>query len=446
MGELSVHLYGFPLGVLTGSGARDFDLRIDEEIFSHFPVMSTVLSCSIPLQPVLTRGHAARRRNFFAELLPEGLAREQMARQAGLMMDDVIGLLRRYGRDVAGAVEVFDPSSPFEPPEPGLRALSDHDIHRVATSAADLPLGNDPISGRISLGGYQSKFTLTWDGARWCQPLGGYPSTHIVKPVSPVHPTMIYDEEYGARLARRIGLLDYEVAVVDFDGLDCLVVERYDRASAEQGVASGSAPTPDAVATRRGDDASPEEKGGASGDDISLFGDGAIPWRIHQEDMNQALGVGGIQKYQEHGGAMTLRRIAALLARLDAASLVRLLRQVTMAAAIGNLDMHGKNLSILHLPDGTARLAPVYDMVPMLHQSTDGKLALAINGVYSIHALTSADIVAEAESWGLAGAQDVVMETLRALAEAANDEESHAQAHRDLRPDIVRQIEQLSSR
>jgi len=74
-------------------------------------------------------------------------------------------------------------------------------------------------------------------------------------------------------------------------------------------------------------------------------------------------------------------------------------RQLVFAAAIGNLDMHAKNISIFHYPDASVALTPAYDQVPLRHQNTDGRLALALGGEY-VHAnLTKAHIAAELLSW-----------------------------------------------
>ena len=60
-------------------------------------------------------------------------------------------------------------------------------------------------------------------------------------------------------------------------------------------------------------------------------------------------------------------------------------------------------VGILHLPDDTVVLAPTYDQVPLRHQNTDGRLALAIGGEY-IHAnLTLEKMAEELVSWQYSG-------------------------------------------
>ncbi|HWD70343.1 MAG TPA: HipA domain-containing protein [Solirubrobacteraceae bacterium] len=44
----------------------------------------------------------------------------------------------------------------------------------------------------------------------------------------------------------------------------------------------------------------------------------------------------------------------------------RLVQMMTFNLLIGNADAHGKNISVLHDPLGTVRLAPLYDTAPTL--------------------------------------------------------------------------------
>lgn len=191
----------------------------------------------------------------------------------------------------------------------------------MVAEVSEEPLGNKPIGGKTSLAGVQDKIVLarSSDGG-WSRVLDGAPSTHILKPLNARHPTIIHDEEYGARLARAAGLTTYATWVEEFEGIAAVVIERYDRdPQAPQG-------------------------------------------RVHQEDGNQVLGACGVQKYQRHGDVVTLARLAQAFQRAGGAGMVEaLFRQLVVAVAVGNLDMHAKNISVLHPLDGTCRLAPAYD-------------------------------------------------------------------------------------
>jgi serine/threonine-protein kinase HipA len=84
-----------------------FDFLPHAAAVARFGIDSPVLSVAIPLAVVVAvRSRKERRQNFFRELLPEGRMLTRLAQQADLAEQDVIGLLRAYGRDVSGAVQV----------------------------------------------------------------------------------------------------------------------------------------------------------------------------------------------------------------------------------------------------------------------------------------------------------------------------------------------------
>lgn len=165
---------------------------------------------------------------------------------------------------------------------------------------------------------------------------------------------------------------------------------------------------------------------------------------MHQEDFNQALGASGDEKYQRFGGKVSLTRIAHLLEQYtEPKSLEILLRMVTLATAVGNLDMHAKNLSLLHRAEGTVELAPAYDFVPQAHQRNDGEMALAVAGEYRHAHLTRAHLTDEAFSWGLANPAPTIDEVLETVLETAQREEPHTRAYPHLTVDIARFAQNL---
>ena len=394
MTDLEVELYGLGLGTLSEAGGT-FDFRVHPEALTRYGTGSRVLSQAVPLSSRPRRADARIRRNFFDELLPEGRARTRLAGNARLAPDYTIGMLARYGRDVAGALAIYDPTSPEEPRTPGLRHLGTDQVGEILREVARAPLGNTTAHRMSSLAGVQDKIVLAKDGATWAEPLDGFPSTHIVKPVVPTHPSLIFDEEYGARIARHLGLLAYETSIETFGDITALVIERYDR--------------------------SPDAPG----------------HRLHQEDFNQALGMTGDGKYQDEGHP-GLAAIAKVVRSADRESLPRLLRMVTLSIAVGNLDMHAKNISLLRLPDGTARLAPAYDVVPQLHQPVEPVVALYVNGVREHAAIRLDDLVAEGRTWGVEDAELVVRDTLERIAGFVDGEKQHPGAHHSLQDDVRR--------
>lgn len=395
MSELSVRLYGIHMGTLVGEW-RDFDFSVSDDAIQAFGIDSTIMSMAIPLAPIPNRARKAQRQNFFRETLPEGRMLTRLAAEAGKAERDVIGLLRAYGRDIAGALQIWDTRLSGEPRMPGIEPVDSRQVAQMLNEVQRFPLGNKPVIGKTSLAGVQDKIVLALVDGRWARVVEGYPSTHILKPRVRDLPTVIYDEEYGSRFARALGLSNYETWVEDFSGTPTLVIERFDR-------------SPDA----------PEG-------------------RIHQEDFSQVLGASGDEKYQRFGGRVSLARVARVFVDLgDTGSAERLLRMTVLAVAIGNLDMHAKNIGLLHLPDATATLAPAYDVVPQAHQDNDGELALAVNGKYAHRAVTRADLIAEAETWGVAQAAAIVDESLDVVLETASKERPHSNAHPELASDIA---------
>lgn len=400
--RLTVELYGSTIGGIVERG-RSFDFEVDAAAIRRFGVNSRVLSAAIPLAPRLNPSHASRRRNFFEELLPEGDQLDFMVAAAGLRRGDILGFLARYGRDVAGALQIWDLDDPTEPPTPEAITLDEAGVRDLLVERQTFPLANAPRVGKTSLAGIQPKIVLARTAAGWAQVVGGYPSTHIVKPVLERYPTVIFDEEYGARLARRLGLAAHETYLDTFGGVSALVIERFDRDS------------------------------------------GAPTGRLHQEDFNQALGARGIEKYQSHRGVVSLERVAKTLTEVGAADdRSKLASMVVMAVAIGNLDMHAKNLGLLHYPDGSVTLAPSYDVVPQTHlPDIDGELALAVNKQYRHASITRADLVAEISSWGVRKAEALVESTLERLRDAARSETPHQGAYPGLQDDVIRFAENL---
>lgn len=401
MGDLVVELGGVRVGRLVGDSSG-FDFRAEPAAIERFGLDSPVLSLAIPLAAVPPRGLRRRRENFFRELLPEGPVLERLARDAGVAIDDTLGILRRFGRDLAGALEIWDPDVPGEPRAPSVEVRSEERIAEMLAAVTDRPLGNAIVGGKTSLAGVQDKIVLARIDGGWHQVLDGWPSTHILKPASREHPTMIFDEAYGARLARAVGLSTTATWIEQFAGVPALVIERYDR--------------------------SPDASTG----------------RIHQEDFNQVLGASGRQKYQRYGGKVSLARAAAqLTSATDDDSLERLLRLVTLSVAVGNLDLHAKNVSILHEAGGRMTLAPAYDVVPQAHLPNDGEMAMAVGDEYRHAALTRAHLVDEALRWGMSEPAQIVDETLTAVLDVTATDAPDERAHPHLVDDITRFSENL---
>jgi serine/threonine-protein kinase HipA len=299
-------------------------------------------------------------------MLPEGQHLQALAALAKVTTGDTFGLLSRYGRDVAGAA-VIAAADPDERPG-GVVAYTPDGLAAEVAGLEDRPLAVYDDS-ELSIAGLQNKLLLVADGDGWARPVGGRPSTHILKVEDRRFPGLVTMEAACLRLARALGLTTVEVALETFAELPCIIVSRFDR---------------------------------------SVDATGAVT-RVHQEDSCQALGRDpaanrGLGKYEANGGP-SLTEVAALLDRWAGdplAELARLVRVVTFTVAIGNADAHGKNLSLLHPAPGVVSLAPLYDTVPtVLWAKLPAHAAMRINARTTLAAVTLDDIVAEASRWNL---------------------------------------------
>ena len=317
---------------------------------------------SLPLPLTAQRYPHGVVRAFLDGLLPEGDARQAIARDFGVSADDTYELIGAVGRDCAGALVIQPDDEPAPAQATTLTAepLTDAQIADLVANLRSAPLG---AGGRvrISLAGVQEKLPLTrMPDGKWGRPVDGTPSTHILKPEIAALPSTVENEAFCMRLAKHLGLSAASVETTLVNGRKLIIVQRYDRV---------------------------------------IHQDGSVQ-RLHQEDFCQATGVLPGKKYQEDGGP-SLARIAGILQAVAPATDVEaLLRAVVLNVLIGSGDAHAKNFSLLHHPSGALRLAPLYDLMSTLYYGDD-RLAMYIDSVQRTRRVTADRILSEAARWGL---------------------------------------------
>lgn len=303
---------------------------------------AVALSRSLPLRA--ERFSRNECRGFFAGILPEESARDIIARNLGISARNDFALLERIGGECAGAVTFLPEGESLPSPDHQYRVLSDTDLAGVLQELPRRPLMAGADGVRLSLAGAQNKLAVyvnVKDG-RISVPLGGAPSTHILKPASARFEGLVWNEAFCMELAAAIALPVAAAAIHQTQGIDYLLVERYDRTH---------------------DDA------------------GNIR-RLHQEDFCQAQGIVSETKYQSEGGpglkeCFALLRAASTMPVVD---LGRLLDAVIFNVLIGNDDAHGKNFSLLY-HYGAIRLAPLYDLLSTAYYpELSKKMAMKIGG------------------------------------------------------------------
>lgn len=316
--ELPVH-YENRLVAKISADARATRLAYDEAWLSSpdsFPV-----SLAMPNRPEPYDGEQVL--PWLMNLLPEGEPLRAMTRALGAAPEDALGLIAHTGNDLAGALSI----APQQPRgEPGYRPIPDGGaLERIIEELPSRPflVGEDGVS--MSLAGAQEKLPVAVIKGQIAVPINGAPSTHILKPDNPRLPGSVQNEALCMVLARRIGLNVAPVTTGVAGERSYLLVERYDRIG--------------------------------TGNDVR---------RLHQEDFCQALVRPPAAKYEFNGTGVRGPSIADMFAlvrqHMTARDITRLLDAVIFNIAIGNVDSHAKNYSIL-LGPGAPQLASLYDLM-----------------------------------------------------------------------------------
>ncbi|MEU1984246.1 HipA domain-containing protein [Nocardia sp. NPDC019395] len=339
-----------------------YDDRVAAEVGGEVPL----LSCSLPT-PGPSAPAAARA--FLEGLLPEGRALETAAAQvrgvrlrngAPDAVSDTVLLLAAYGRECAGAVVAMPAGSAA--PSPGRYAEVDEDgLAELVAAIPEHPLGADLSRDiRMSLAGAQPKLLLARIGDRWCEPVDGAPSTHILKPTG-AWPHSARNEALVMTLAREIGLTDRPVWVEDVRGVGVLVAERYDRMTRTDGTVG----------------------------------------RLHQEDMCQAVGLRPVDKYHISRPSKRMAKLLRQFTDSPGIELEGLFRQLAFRVIVGDEDGHGKNYSLL-LNTGSVTLAPLYDcLCTLIYPELSGHMATPIGTQVTLAKVDRAALLDEAKAMGL---------------------------------------------
>lgn len=295
------------------------------------------LSQNIPQES--SRWSASRSHPYFANLLPEGHARQVYCDRYNVNFNDDLGLLRELGTDTAGAFEITPADNN---PDIGKEETSVplKQIKKWAYGESELN-SEQWESPRSSLAGEQPKAAVVLTDSGYAFPPPGEPTTHILKFESKNNPSLPANEYLITRFAAALGL---EVVDSELDSRTrrpSHVIRRYDRQD--------------------------------QGDSIE---------RIHQEDICQILGLMPSKKYAGNGGPSN-EDIAEVIQHHSCqpdTDLERFTRWVIFSAISGNINAHAKDLSLVYAPDGL-KLAPFYDLVcTEAGEHLEPKLATAVGG------------------------------------------------------------------
>ncbi len=299
------------------------------------------LSLSLPLRPDPFFDDESH--PFFANLLPEEKIRAVIARNLGISLNNDYGLLERIGGDCAGAVSLYPENGEPKRELGRYRLLSPDELAAIIRELPQRPLLAGEKGLRLSLAGAQKKLPVFYDDEHFYLGYGALPSNYIIKPAIEDLDSTVENEAFCMALAHEVGLEVPRSFIHQHEDTRVFVVKRYDRVTKAD-----------------------ETK------------------RLHQEDFCQALGIPPEFKYETEGGpslaaCFNLVRQRSIRSGKDVLSL---LNWVIFNYLIGNSDAHGKNISLLLLPEGPM-LAPFYDLLSTriyAHYGLAEGLAMKIGG------------------------------------------------------------------
>lgn len=353
--EVSIELSGreVKVGQIMGNDAKDAAFSYDSVYLGTDHAQPISISLPLREEPFSPAATTV----FFDGLLPEGLTRRSVAKWLRAGEDDYLSLLAGLGSECLGAVRITEGDA--EPVKAAYRKIGLPRIRELAAEGA-VKSSQMVVESHLSLTGASGKVGLYYDEKNddWYMPVGDAPSTHIVKQSHVRLDNIVTNEQLVLLTASKLGIEVPRSFIIDVgkgrDGEILLASKRYDR-----------------------DQMSEREIDGM-----------ARPYRRHQEDLAQALGIPTSSKYEEPGETY-FARIAELIRNYssDPITDIRRLMEITIFNwLIGNTDNHVKNLSLVYSPDlKSVRLAPAYDLLSTtVYPSATHKMAFNIGGRYSV--------------------------------------------------------------
>ena len=359
------------VGEIVGTSSDDARFTYTESYLKD--PESRAVSISMPLEQQSFSVESTR--NFFEGLLPEGFTRRCVAEWLHRDEKDYLAILAGLGQECLGAIKIIDESRAVLPSK--YKELTSEEVKKLAQEGAT-ESAEMVTKSHLSLTGASGKVGLYYDEQKdkWYLPIGEAPSTHIVKQSHIRLKRIVANEQLCLLTAKNLGIEIPQSFIIKTESNEAedvlFATKRYDRRMQSNG----------------------RKLNGMN-----------IPYRLHQEDFSQALGIPASEKYEKDGGSY-LSKMFGILRDYSASPIEDQLKLWDICVfnfLIGNTDNNIKNLSLLYGKDlKTIRLAPAYDIVStMVYESSTENMALSIGGDYSIRKITEESFAKEATKAGL---------------------------------------------
>lgn len=332
-------------------------------------------------------------RNFFEGLLPEGFTRRCVAGLLHTDANNYLSLLAGLGNECLGAIKITDENN--EVVNADYQKLTIDEVSQLAREGA-METAELVTKSHLSLTGASGKVGLYYDenNKDWYLPKGSAPSTYIVKQSHVRLDGIVTNEQLCMMTAGNMGIEIPESFIVNVgDGRDeevLLATKRYDRAIK---------------------------------DGLKKINGLSVPYRLHQEDFSQAMGISAHNKY-ESDNAGYLKMMFEIIRQKSFNPIADQLKMWDICIfnyLIGNTDNHIKNVSLLYDEElKTVCLAPAYDILStVIYTSSTRDMAFSIGNEYDIKKITRDSFRREAANIGLG--EQMAMKRFDYLANAFPD-------------------------
>lgn len=358
------------VGNIIGPEVSNACFSYDHEyLSSNDPI---AISISLPLRKELFSPEQTK--TFFDGLLPEGFTRRSVAQWLHFDENDYLSILHGLGKECLGAIRV---TLTGEEDGESYEEIDDEQIRKLAEEGATK--STEIVTGtHLSLAGASGKVGLYYDptGRKWYLPHGAAPSTHIVKQSHVRLDGIVTNEQLSMLTAAKCGINTAESFIINTgkgnDSDVLFAARRYDRL-----ITNGS-----------------KKVNGLE-----------RPFRLHQEDFAQAMGIASANKYEPEGADYAVGMFD-VLRRYSAdplADMLSLWDRIVFSYVLGNNDGHIKNHSLLR---GTnlkeIRLAPAYDIIcTTVYENSTRKMSFNIGGKTDINDISDVSFRELAASVGL---------------------------------------------
>nr|MBQ4457730.1 type II toxin-antitoxin system HipA family toxin [Clostridia bacterium] len=358
-----------PVGKIEGEGPSDARFRYSDDYRKNGGLP---ISISLPVREEAFS--VTKTSNFFDGLLPEGFTRRTVASWMHVAEEDYLSILYGLGRECLGALCI---TGGEDAAAASYERISEQQVQKLAaegaTKSAELV-----VKSHLSLTGASGKVGLYYDRPHrsWYLPHGTAPSTHIIKQSHVRLDAIVTNEKLSLMTAARCGLEVPDSFIINTGGGKehevLFATQRYDRVFDE---------------------------------DCPLVSGLIRPYRLHQEDFAQAMGIPASAKYESDSGSY-FRDMFTLIRTHCAdpvADQLKLWDMIVFHFLIGNTDAHIKNFSLLYGKNlKQIHLAPAYDIVSTsIYEQSTRNMAFRIGDTASLDEITRSSFQKAARDAGL---------------------------------------------